>query len=111
MSESKEAMRGSEVDTTRATARLPGLNIEIVHHRAPGGEAEHISINLQAMPSFEAFGRSLEAVNPLLFWAEAAKLAWWPWLTAAHSAMLPLSPARPSSKTVPHRPDEPDASG
>jgi hypothetical protein len=44
-----------EDDTTRATARLPGLEIEIVHRRLPQHDAELISINLQAMPSFEAF--------------------------------------------------------
>jgi hypothetical protein len=48
-----------EDNTTRATARLPGLNIEIIHRRSPNDEAEQISINLQAMPSFEAFGRLL----------------------------------------------------
>jgi hypothetical protein len=55
-------------DTTRATARLPGLDIEIVHRRLPSGDAEQLSINLQAVPSFEAFGRFLEAANPLA-WA------------------------------------------
>ncbi len=48
-----------EDNTTRATARLPGLNIEIIHRRSLNDEAEQISINLQAMPSFEAFGRFL----------------------------------------------------
>jgi hypothetical protein len=52
---------------TKATARLPGLNIEIVHRRSPSGDAEQISIHLQAMPSFEAFGRFLEDANPFLF--------------------------------------------
>ncbi len=42
-----------EDDTTQATARLPGLEIEIVHRRLPGGDAEQISINLQAVPSTE----------------------------------------------------------
>jgi hypothetical protein len=46
-----------EDNTTRATARLPGLDIEIIHRRSLNDEAEQISINLQAMPSFEAFGR------------------------------------------------------
>ena len=41
-----------EDDTMRATAILPGLEIEIVHRRSPGGDAEQISINLQAVPSF-----------------------------------------------------------
>jgi hypothetical protein len=49
--------------TTRATAHLPGLEIEIIHRRSPGAEVEQISINLQAVPSFEAFGRFLEATN------------------------------------------------
>lgn len=48
-----------EDNTTRATARLPGLDIEIIHRRSLNDEAEQLSINLQAMPSFEAFGRFL----------------------------------------------------
>ena len=52
-------------DETRATARLPGLGIEIVHRQSPGGGGgEQISINLRAVPSFEAFGRFLETANP-----------------------------------------------
>lgn len=65
---------------TRATARLPGLEIEIVHRVSPNRDAEQISINLQALPSFEAFGRWLEATNPLSFWMQAAQLFWAPWL-------------------------------
>jgi hypothetical protein len=69
-------------DTTRATAHLPGLDIEIEHRRSPNADAELISIHLQAVPSFEAFGRFLEATNPFAFWARAAQLAWQPWLDA-----------------------------
>ena len=78
-----------EHDTTRATARLPGLEIEIVHRRLPGTDSEQISINLQATPSFEAFGRFLETANPFAFWAQAAQMAWLPWLGAARALMLP----------------------
>jgi hypothetical protein len=67
-----------EDDSTRATARLPGLEIEVVHRRAP--DAERISVHLQAMPSFEAFGRFVGSTNPFAFWAEAVQLAWLPWL-------------------------------
>ncbi|MGC1352043.1 MAG: hypothetical protein WA858_20075 [Xanthobacteraceae bacterium] len=80
-----------EDGTTRATARLPGLDIEIVHRRPPGAEVEQISINLQAVPSFEAFGRFLETTNPFAFWARAAQMGWLPWLGAARSFMLPGS--------------------
>ena len=76
-----------EDNTTRTTARLPGLDIEIIHRRSLNDEAEQISINLQAMPSFEAFGRYLETANPFAFWAQAVQMAWLPWLNAARSVM------------------------
>jgi len=64
-----------EADVTRATARLPGLEIEIVH-RQPADNVEQISINLQATPSFDAFGRFLETATPFAFWSRMAGLAW-----------------------------------
>ena len=88
-----------EDDTTRATARLPGLEIEIVHRRLPEHDAEQISINLQAVPSFEAFGRFVETANPFAFWAQAARMAWLPWFEAVRTLMLPFgavaAPPRP----------------
>ena len=94
MSELKGATtQQNEVGATRATARLPGLNIEVVHRQSPDGDSEQISINLQAMPSFEAFGRFLEATNPFAFWVQAGQLAWLPWLEAVRAAMLPFSSA------------------
>ena len=77
-----------QTGTTRATARLPGLDIEIMHRRAVEGDAEQISINLRAAPSFEAFGRTLELTNPFAFWAQAAQLAWLPWLETARTLAL-----------------------
>jgi hypothetical protein len=67
-----------EIDdhTTSATARLPGLEIEIVHRKSPAADAEQISINLKAVPSFEAFGRFLETANPFVLWAQAAQMRW-----------------------------------
>lgn len=68
-------------DETRAFARLPNLDIEIVHSRSPAGDAERISISVLAVPSFVAFGRYLEAANPFLFWMRCfARTAWAPWL-------------------------------
>jgi hypothetical protein len=88
----------SEDDTIRATAHLPGLEIEIIHRRLPGVDAEHISINLQTMPSFEAFGRLLDTVNPFAVWVRAAELAWLPWLGAMGTLMLPWSAFRKSNQ-------------
>ena len=62
-------------DVTRATARLPGLEIEILHRWLPSGAAEQISINLQALPSFEAFSWFIES-NALAFWGQAMQVAW-----------------------------------
>jgi hypothetical protein len=88
-------------DATRAVAHLPGLDIEIEHRRSPNADAEMISIHLQAMPSFEAFGRYLEAANPFAFWAKAAQLAWQPWLAAAQA----LTPLGGTNKTLPKLPE------
>jgi hypothetical protein len=51
-------------------------DIEVVRRRSPGGDREKISLNLQAVPSFETFSRSLEAANPFVFRAEVARLTW-----------------------------------
>jgi hypothetical protein len=75
-------MPSNEQDETRATASLPGLDVEIVHRHASDASAELITISLRAAPSFEAFGRYLEATNPLLAWARMIELAWQPWLGA-----------------------------
>src|SRR5262249_16379346 len=87
--EFKQAIQSDEADATTATAHLPGVDIEIVHGGSPDGDAEQISINLQAVPSFEAFGRFLESGGPFAFWAQAARLPWFPWLGAMQAAMLP----------------------
>jgi len=87
-------------DTTRAVAHLPGLDIAVEHRRSSNADAEMISIHLQAMPSFEAFGRYLEAANPFAFWAKAAQLAWQPWLNAARALAPP-----DTTKTLPKPPE------
>jgi hypothetical protein len=80
----------------KAIAHLPGLDIEIVHRQSPDGLTEQISINLKAVPSFEAFARVFEAVNPFALWAQAVRLAWFPWIEATRAAMLP--PGGPSEE-------------
>jgi hypothetical protein len=76
-------------DETKATARLPNFDIEIVHSHSPEGDAERITVSLQAAPSFEAFGRFLEATNPFLFWMRFAQTAWAPWLGSGPASLPP----------------------
>jgi hypothetical protein len=95
--------RQIEDDTTRAAAHLPGLAIEIIHCRSPDADAEQILIHLQAAPSFDAFGRLLETVNPFEFWIQATQMAWLPWLGAARTLMLPWSGHRKSHQGGPGR--------
>jgi hypothetical protein len=80
--------------TTRATASLPGLEIEIVHRKSQEADAEAISINLQAVPSFEAFGKFIGTANPFAIWAQAVRMVWFPWLGATSALMLPWSGGR-----------------
>jgi hypothetical protein len=56
--------RESGIDATKASARLPGLDIDIIHRQSPSGGWEQVSINVRATPSFEALGRSFEAADP-----------------------------------------------
>ena len=82
------------IDATRATPRLPGLDIDIIRRRSLDGDWEQMSINLRATPSFEAFGRAFATANPFAFWVQAAQLMWMPWLLAAQTMMLPPSQAK-----------------
>ena len=73
-------MEQRDFDETRATGRLPNLDIEIVHRRARHEDAEQISISLRATPSLAAFAQFLESANPMLMWMRMMRLAWSPWL-------------------------------
>lgn len=95
MSGIKESTHRRDVEAARATARLPGLDIEIVHRRSPDDDAEQVSIHLTASPSFDAFATLLERANAFVFWAEAMRLAWIPWLEATRAVML-TAPFPPS---------------
>jgi hypothetical protein len=105
MSDPESPLREAHLAPLRATARLPHLDIEITHRRAPDGDAEQISISVRAVPTFEAWGRLLEATNPLAFWAQAAWLPWLPWLSAVAAALpAPEASAQPPARATPRRP-------
>src|SRR4051794_8798064 len=101
----------SEYDETRATARLPNLDIEILHRRPWEGNEEHLMVTLRAVPSFEAFGRLLAASNPLLVWTWMMEAAWSPWMPGSprHSPRAsdhhpcPVSIRAPRAEEIPAR--------
>jgi hypothetical protein len=45
--------------------------------------AEQISINLQAVPLFDAFGRFVDSANPFAFWVQLVQMARLLWPAAA----------------------------
>jgi len=89
LAEFKAAAPSDDIEPMRADIRLPGLNITIEHQRSAARNFEQISINMQAVPSFEAFGRVLEQANPFAFWIQATQLAWAPWLEAMRVMSIP----------------------
>ena len=103
--------RESEIDATKASVRLPGLDIDIIHRHSPNGDWEQVSINLRATPSFEALGRSFEAGDPFTLWAQAARLMWIPWLLTAQTMLLPEGQPRTLPSAVCPQQEAPTVSG
>jgi hypothetical protein len=89
LAEFKAAAPSNDIEPMTASVRLPGLDITIEHQQSAAGNFEQISINMRAVPSFEAFGRVLEQANPFAFWIQATQLAWAPWLEAMRVMSLP----------------------
>jgi hypothetical protein len=75
-----EAMAQGDYDETRATARLPNADIELLHRRAWEGGEEQMFLAIRVVSSFDMLGRCLEAANPLLFWSRMMQMSWLPWL-------------------------------
>jgi len=87
----EELVHHPEEQPTRATARLPGLEIEILHRRSDG--AEQISIILKALPSFDACSQLLGSANPFAMSAQAMQMAWLPWLSPVCAPAAPRNDA------------------
>jgi len=69
-----------EWDETRINARLPNLDVDVLHRRAWDGDAEQVQVTLTTVPPFETSARLFEMANPALFWMRMAQAAWAPWL-------------------------------
>jgi hypothetical protein len=82
-------------DETRAFARLPGLDIAVLHRgtRADGGA--QVVIALRAMPTADAIRPpTMAASDPFLFWVSLTQAAWTSWLACLAAASTPLWIAR-----------------
>lgn len=78
---SREAARdGAMPDETRAIARLPGIDIAIVHTAAHDGRGESVTVVLQKTPM-----PAMTAFDPIQFWVQATQAAWAPWLALTGS--------------------------
>ena len=86
---------------TRAVARLPNLDIEILHRRLPDEAGEQLAISLKAQPSFDAFARFYErsgpfwpwlALHPMLVWPTILRTLWAPWLSGQQMRVPEVEP-------------------
>ena len=93
-------MARSKFEETRAVARLPHLDIEILYRRPweGEGEGEQVVVSLRTTPSFEVFERYLEAASPFRFWAGLMQAVWAPWLGALEAATRSLEALQPSRR-------------
>jgi hypothetical protein len=87
-------MTDTPPEDLRAIGRLPGgLEVEIRHRRAAGGSgAEQVVVSVTAPAGFEAWGRLMEASNPMLAWIQVVEAAWAPWLALMGVSGRRLSP-------------------
>ncbi len=73
---------------TRITVHLPTIDIELMHHQLPEQNAELMTVQIRATPSFEAMERWLAQSATfapgqpfaLQLWTDMLRRAWLPWL-------------------------------
>jgi hypothetical protein len=81
------------------TAHLPTVDIEFMRRRVPEQNAELITVQIRATPSFEAMERwltqspSLPLGDAFQWWTDLMLAAWQPWLVInpALALLLPRS--------------------
>ncbi|MFW5834240.1 MAG: hypothetical protein ACOCYE_09090 [Pseudomonadota bacterium] len=62
-------------ETTRALAKLPSLDVELVHDRSEDGTAERVAIRLTGRPDLQSAARAIEPALLEGFSAMAPMLA------------------------------------
>lgn len=98
---------------TRATLRLPHLDIQIIHRQDADGRSEQWLLRAQAVPSLEAFGRAVALAHPWLVlanpwaWWTGLVQAGWPWLPTAAGSALPWGQSPRTAPEDAHGPEDP----
>lgn len=73
------------MEETRIVGDLPNVRIELTHRAEPDGSAEHMVINLTAIPDFRSalplVGNMGAMLQPLALWQAMME----PWLALARS--------------------------
>ncbi|CAG9176601.1 hypothetical protein LMG23992_03321 [Cupriavidus laharis] len=86
------------------TAHLPTMDIEFMRRSVPEQNAEVISIQIRATPSFAAMEPWLAPLPPIPFadafqwWADMLRAAWQPWLAFNPSLAVLLPPQEPRTQ-------------
>jgi hypothetical protein len=80
-------MQSDGYDETRVWARLPGLDLAMVH-RSEAGKGEQVLLALRCAPSFTALGPPVMA-PPFLVWIRLMQGLWVACLTGFTAAALP----------------------
>lgn len=84
----KTTMAIGNPEETRAFARLPGLDVAVLHRAARGG-GEEVVVAVRTAPSFAAIGRPAGFADPFLLWMGLAQAAWVSWLACFAAAGAP----------------------
>ena len=82
-------MAHGERDETRILARLPGLDIAVIHRAADGDGGEQMILALRTLPPMVELGRLVEATNPLLAWSRMTQAVWAAWLGGFAATLRP----------------------
>ncbi|MEZ5832568.1 MAG: hypothetical protein R3D05_15450 [Dongiaceae bacterium] len=87
------AVEDPDFDETRAHARLPQMEIEIVRRAARDSDRESVTVTVELVPfPMLSFPQGLERLialsDPFRFWGQMIEAAWQPWLQAL-SAFAP----------------------
>jgi hypothetical protein len=91
---------------TRAVARLPGLDIAVLHRPAGAGRGERVTVTLQATaPHVALFAPGPAAgLDPVGLWLQMVRAAWTPWLAMTGALWtLPQVPQGPAPGPRPRR--------